>query len=159
MLTNLLWKFTEKGWIAPRIKGWHLIFSPGKNYNSRKDHFSSYYLLVNQQPLGQNCEYIFSVSFLCVYSRTRPELKTSFVQGNYRISSRLPAWLLRGQESSRFITVVHMENEKWWFEYKVLSRKEEKEATLLTELFTLPRHSWETLAGFPQTGLLSGMVS
>ena len=63
----------------------HVTFSPGKN-PSRKGHFSLYYLLVYHQPLGQSCEYIFSVSLLCVCSRTQPEPETSFVLG------KLPDW-------------------------------------------------------------------
>ena len=63
----------------------HVTFSPGKN-PSRKGHFSLYYLLVYHQPLGQSCEYIFSVSLLCVCSRTKPEPETFFVPG------KLPDW-------------------------------------------------------------------
>ena len=72
-------------------------------------------------------------NFLCAgeTSRLAPHSPLSFSVGNKAAISG---------------TNVQRANEKWWFAWKVLSGRQEKKAALVTELFTLSLHSWETLA-------------
>lgn len=77
----MLWKLTKKCWLAPRTKWWHLICSPGKKDNSRKDNFFLYYLLVNQQPLSQSCEYIYNLSAFSMCS-SGPSLSFKLLLSN-----------------------------------------------------------------------------